>query len=90
MSPVPVKPDQAPIMKGDYDLMRADSSQPMGVLEAEGTSQVCLAGVANAVLSRRSFSKVVGPQGYCVEIIAVVECEDIEGIVLGGVGKGDA
>lgn len=48
MSPVPVEPDQSAIMKGDYDLMRADSSQPMGVLKAEGTSQVCLAGVANA------------------------------------------
>lgn len=90
MSPVPVEPDQAAIMEGDYDLMGADSSEPMGVLEAECSSQVCLAGVANAVLGRRAFSEVVGPQDYGVEMVAVVEGEDVEGVVLGGVGKGDA
>lgn len=90
MSPVPVKPYQAPIMEGDDHLMRADSGEPMWVLEAEGASQVCLAGVADAVLGRGAFSEVIGPQDDGVEMIALVEGEDMEGIVLGGVSKGDA
>lgn len=77
-------------MEGDDHLVRADSSQPMRALEAEGTGQMCLAGVANAILGRRAFSEVIGPQSYAVEMVAVIEGEDVEGIVFGGVGKGNA
>ena len=90
MSAVPVKPNQTAVMEGDDHLMRADSGEAMGMLEAEGTGQMCLAGVADAILGGGAFSEVIGAQDYSVEMVGVVEGEDGEGIVLGGVGKGDA
>lgn len=77
-------------MKGDNDVIRVYSNQPMWVFEAESTGQVRLAGVSQAILCGRSLAKVVGPQCYRVEVVALIQHEDVERIVLSRIRKGYA
>lgn len=77
-------------MEGDDHLMGADGGQAVGMLEAEGAGQMGLAGVADSIVGGGAPPKVIGPQDYGEEMVGVVEGEDGKGVVLGGVGKGDA
>lgn len=89
MGLVPVKPNNAPVVEGDDNMICVDRNETVRMFEAEGPSQMGFAGITQAILSSRALSEMVGSQGYGVEVVGMVKDEDAESVVLCGISEGD-